>query len=59
MSDPSYQALNLIIKDLNSLIGAIENNPRLSPWVIRQVIKSIKDKAQRMINESEREQNFS
>lgn len=59
MSDPSYQALNLIIKDLNSLIGAIENNPRLSPWVIRQVIKSIKDKAQRMLNESEREQNFS
>lgn len=40
-----------IINDLEALISEIDNNPELSPWVVRLVLKSIKDKAKKMVTE--------
>lgn len=40
-----------IINDLEALISEIDNNPELSPWVVRLILKSIKDKAKKMANE--------
>ena len=40
-----------IINDLEALISEIDNNPELSPWVVRLVLKSIKDKAKKMATE--------
>ena len=58
MQENSTQQLNLIIEDLDSLITEIENNPRLSTWVVRQVLKSIKDKAEKMAVESADKQDY-
>ena len=58
MPENSTQQLNVIIKDLDSLITEIENNPRLSTWVVRQVLKSIKDKAEKMVVESSDKQDY-
>lgn len=41
-SDP----LATVIKDLNILLEELEVNPSLSPWVISQVLKSIKNQAE-------------
>jgi predicted HAD superfamily phosphohydrolase YqeG len=40
--------LMAIINDLDALIVEIDNNPSLSPWVIRLILKSMKDKAKKM-----------
>ena len=40
-----------IINDIEALISEIDNNPELSPWVVRLVLKSIKDKAKKMATE--------
>ncbi|MBD1929294.1 hypothetical protein H6F74_24080 [Trichocoleus sp. FACHB-90] len=37
-----------IVNDLDALITEIDENPHLSSWVVRLVLKSIKDKAKRM-----------
>lgn len=41
-----------IINDLEALIAEIDSNPQISPWVVRLVLKTIKDKARNMVNES-------
>lgn len=41
-SDP----LDTVIKDLNVLIQELEVNPSMSPWVVAQVLKSIKYQAE-------------
>ncbi len=40
-----------IVNDLDALIAEIDENPHLSSWVVRLVLKSIKDKAKRMATE--------
>ncbi|GET38448.1 hypothetical protein [Microseira wollei] len=40
-----------IVNDLEALISEIDNNPELSPWVVRLILKSIKDKAKKMATE--------
>ena len=45
MNSPTQAQINLIISDLELLIGEIENNPDLSKWVVRMALKSIKEKA--------------
>lgn len=40
-----------IVNDLEALITEIDNNPELSPWVVRLILKSIKDKAKKMATE--------
>lgn len=39
------------LNDLDALIEEMDNNPHLSPWVVRLILKSIKDKARRMLHE--------
>lgn len=41
-----------IINDLDALITEIDENPHLSAWVVRLVLKSIKDKARKMVSET-------
>lgn len=41
-----------MINDLDALIAEIDNNPRISSWVIRLVLKSIKDKGRKMAIET-------
>lgn len=41
-----------IINDLDALITEIDENPHLSSWVVRLVLKSIKDKARNMVRET-------
>lgn len=41
-----------VINDLEALISEIDSNPRLSSWVIRLILKSIKDKARKMVTET-------
>ena len=40
-----------IVNDLDALIAEIDENPHLSSWVVRLVLKSIKDKAKKMATE--------
>ncbi|WP_232731699.1 hypothetical protein [Kamptonema formosum] len=37
-----------LLSDLEILIAEIESNPRLSSWVVRMALKSIKEKAEKM-----------
>lgn len=37
-----------VINDLDALIVEIDENPHLSSWVVRLVLKSIKDKARQL-----------
>ncbi|MBD2184893.1 hypothetical protein H6S82_13725 [Planktothrix sp. FACHB-1355] len=41
-----------IVNDLDALITEIDQNPQLSSWVVRLVLKSIKDKARNMVIET-------
>lgn len=41
-----------IVNDLDALITEIDENPQLSSWVVRLVLKSIKDKARNMVIET-------
>ncbi len=41
-----------IVNDLDALITEIDENPQLSSWVVRLVLKSIKEKAKRMASET-------
>lgn len=47
MLQDSNLQLMAMINDLDALISEIDNNPRLSSWVVRLVLKSIKDKAKK------------
>lgn len=57
MSQDSYQQAKMIVKYLNTLIREIENNPDISPWVIRQVLKTAKEKADKLVDNLEDEEN--
>lgn len=37
-----------VVNDIEALITEIDENPQMSSWVIRLVLKSIKDKAHKM-----------
>lgn len=52
----SHQQAKIIVKYLNTLIREIENNPNISPWVIRQVLKTTKEKAEKLADELEDEE---
>ncbi|MCL1464576.1 hypothetical protein [Argonema galeatum] len=41
-----------IVNDLDALITEIDENPCLSSWVVRLVLKSIKDKARNTVTET-------
>ena len=41
-----------IVNDLDALMTEIDENPQLSSWVVRLVLKSIKEKAKRMATET-------
>lgn len=49
--DTSTQMKSLL-SDLEILIAEIENNPRLSSWVVRMALKSIKEKAEKMAGQT-------
>lgn len=40
-----------LVNDLEALITEIDNNPQISSWVVRLILKSIKDKAKKMATE--------
>jgi hypothetical protein len=40
-----------LVNDLEALITEIDNNPQISSWVVRLILKSIKDKARKMATE--------
>ncbi|MCT7950250.1 hypothetical protein NG798_10665 [Ancylothrix sp. C2] len=48
MYNSDYLPMCSVINDLDALISEMDNNPALSPWVVRLVLKSIKDKAIKM-----------
>lgn len=48
MYNNNYLPICSVINDLDALICEMDNNPALSPWVVRLVLKSIKDKARKM-----------
>ncbi|MBW4493866.1 MAG: hypothetical protein KME26_12430 [Oscillatoria princeps RMCB-10] len=52
--DTSTQMKSLL-SDLEILIAEIENNPRLSSWVVRMALKSIKEKAEKMAAKTEQQ----
>lgn len=41
-----------LINDLDALMAEIDENPQISSWVVRLVLKSIKDKARKMVTET-------
>ena len=41
-----------IVNDLDALITEMDENPHLSAWVVRLVLKSIKEKAKKMVYET-------
>ncbi|WP_017718493.1 hypothetical protein [Kamptonema formosum] len=47
-----------MINDIDALIAEIDNNPRISSWVIRLVLKSMKDKARKMALEAAQTQSY-
>ncbi|MCU0518781.1 MAG: hypothetical protein MUC60_18325 [Oscillatoria sp. Prado101] len=47
-----------MINDIDALISEIDNNPRISSWVIRLVLKSMKDKARKMAIEAAQSQSY-
>lgn len=51
-SSPNFPLIS-IVNDIDALITEIDDNPRLSSWVIRLVLKSIKDKAKEMAIETD------
>lgn len=46
------RALEVVIDELNVLIGEIEANPGISSWTIRMALKAIVDKAEKTKNET-------
>lgn len=56
MPQDSHQQAKIIVKYLNTLIREIENNPNISPWVIRQVLRTAKEKAEKLAEELEDEE---
>lgn len=38
-----------VVNDIEALITEIDENPQISSWVIRLVLKSIKEKARKMV----------
>ncbi len=53
MSQDFHQQAKIIAKYLNSLMREIEYNPEISPWVVRQVLKTAKDKAEKLADDLE------
>ena len=47
-----------MINDIDALIAEIDNNPRISAWMIRLVLKSMKDKARKMAIEAAQTQSY-
>jgi hypothetical protein len=41
-----------VINDIEALITEIDDNPQISSWVIRLILKSIKDKARKRVLEN-------
>ncbi len=52
MLQESHLAMVATLNDLDALIEEIDNNPHLSPWVVRLILKSIKEKGRRMLQDS-------
>ncbi|MEM1172422.1 MAG: hypothetical protein AAGJ08_25920 [Cyanobacteria bacterium P01_H01_bin.35] len=57
MSQDFHQQAKIIAKYLNSLMREIEHNPEISPWVVRQVLKTAKDKAEKLADDLENQDN--
>ena len=55
MSQDSHKQAKIIVKYLNTLIREIEQNPEISTWVVRQILKTVKDKAEELADELEDE----
>ncbi|MGK7921628.1 MAG: hypothetical protein AB4080_16650 [Trichodesmium sp.] len=56
MSQDSHKQAKFIAGYLNTLIREIEQNPEISTWVVRQVLKTVKDKAEQLADELEDEE---
>ena len=56
MQKDEISSLNIIVDDLESLIAEIENNPRISSWVLRMTLKCIRDKAAIMATDTAQQQ---
>lgn len=52
MQPDTIAQMKSLLSDLEILIAEIENNPRLSSWVVRMALKSIKEKAEKMAGET-------
>lgn len=50
--------LMAIVNDIENLIAEIDNNPQLSSWVVRLVLKSMRDKAKKMAIETAQRQAY-
>jgi len=58
MQKDEISSLNIIVDDLESLIVEIENNPRISSWVLRMALKCIRDKAAQMATDTAQQQAY-
>lgn len=56
MPSPVNPQLEAIIDELKILIDEIETHPKTSAWALRMAIKAIIEKAEKMKNETGREQ---
>ncbi|HIK28668.1 MAG: hypothetical protein N3E45_13320 [Oscillatoriaceae bacterium SKW80] len=52
MLQESHLAMIATLNDIEALIEEIDNNPHLSIWVVRLILKSIKDNGKRRLQES-------
>ncbi len=51
MSSDCHKQAKIIVEYLDTLIREIEENPDISPWVIRQVIKAAHKKAEKLVDD--------
>lgn len=56
MSQDSHKQAKIIVGYLNTLIREIEQNPEISTWVVRQILKTVKDRAEQLADDLEDEE---